>query len=347
MLKALHNPGPWVSPEPRDLPVLRHHLAEHLLTPAALEHTAFALDMGLGSIRPVAHSALEAATVLHAEEYLRLASANLYYLTPEMTQLALAAGRALPDWTTEPTDLPSPDGFMLFSQPTGAYRNDEGDRVRIVACSWGRSEIADPTGDGAWITFWSVTNHPLLEHLLREFGGLSEQDAYREARRRKATLGWDDEVLLPWGPAEVLARPARTPTPGDDPTFCVSTQEWTQTLRAAWLLTQQRTLAPVTEQHAPRSDRRRAERAGRTLPPVRVVSIHRTQHCTAPSGHTDSGRQVSVRFPVEGHWREQAYGPNWTLRRRRWIPSHWKGPVNGPVRIRPKVNLVASPPSDE
>jgi hypothetical protein len=37
---------------------------------------------------------------------------------------------------------------------------------------------------------------------------------------------------------------------------------------------------------------------------------------------------VAQRFVVRGHWRNQAYGEGRTLRRRKWIEPHWKGPEN-------------------
>lgn len=34
------------------------------------------------------------------------------------------------------------------------------------------------------------------------------------------------------------------------------------------------------------------------------------------------------RYVVRGHWRNQAYGKDWSLTRRRWIQPYWKGPAN-------------------
>lgn len=39
--------------------------------------------------------------------------------------------------------------------------------------------------------------------------------------------------------------------------------------------------------------------------------------------------RVRVRFIVRGHWRNQAHGPERSLRRRQWIEPFWKGPTDG------------------
>lgn len=41
-----------------------------------------------------------------------------------------------------------------------------------------------------------------------------------------------------------------------------------------------------------------------------------------------------VQFIVRGHWREQACGPNMTLRKRIWIKPFWKGPEESRVLLR-------------
>ncbi len=50
------------------------------------------------------------------------------------------------------------------------------------------------------------------------------------------------------------------------------------------------------------------------------------------SGEKRSGPKVQ--FVVRGHWREQAYGPNLSLRKRIWIKPFWKGPEESRVLLR-------------
>lgn len=50
------------------------------------------------------------------------------------------------------------------------------------------------------------------------------------------------------------------------------------------------------------------------------------------SGEKRSGPKVQ--FVVRGHWREQACGPNMSLRKRIWIKPFWKGPEESRVLLR-------------
>ena len=43
-------------------------------------------------------------------------------------------------------------------------------------------------------------------------------------------------------------------------------------------------------------------------------------------GQTKEGWKLAQRFVVRGHWRNQAYGPERSLRRKQWIQPFWKGP---------------------
>lgn len=44
--------------------------------------------------------------------------------------------------------------------------------------------------------------------------------------------------------------------------------------------------------------------------------------------------KVSTQFLVRGHWRWQACGPKFSLRRRQWIEPYWKGPEDGVIPVR-------------
>lgn len=45
-----------------------------------------------------------------------------------------------------------------------------------------------------------------------------------------------------------------------------------------------------------------------------------------PLGVGKQGNEINCRFPVRGHWRDQAYGEKLSLRKRLWIFPYWKGP---------------------
>lgn len=71
---------------------------------------------------------------------------------------------------------------------------------------------------------------------------------------------------------------------------------------------------------------------------VTVVSLRR--HVAAQVEevqHAESGRSLTHRFVVRGHWRNQAYGANRALRRRMYILPYVKGPQDAPFIDREKV----------
>jgi hypothetical protein len=47
---------------------------------------------------------------------------------------------------------------------------------------------------------------------------------------------------------------------------------------------------------------------------------------TIHEGIKKASGELRSRFIVRGHWRNQAHGPNLSLRKRKWIQPHWKGP---------------------
>lgn len=49
------------------------------------------------------------------------------------------------------------------------------------------------------------------------------------------------------------------------------------------------------------------------------------------------GKSPTVRFMVRGHYRNQAHGPDRSLRKVLWIQPHWKGDDDAPVLVRPRV----------
>ena len=68
---------------------------------------------------------------------------------------------------------------------------------------------------------------------------------------------------------------------------------------------------------------------------VKVISLRRVERQKAADPDTAPGakREYSVRFPVDGHWRNQPYGPKRHERRLIWISPFIKGPADKPLRV--------------
>ena len=82
---------------------------------------------------------------------------------------------------------------------------------------------------------------------------------------------------------------------------------------------------------------RRARRIGKDSSDITVVTLRRARHETSKEAK-GTGEPLQWRSDVAGHWRNQAYGPRRTLRRRIWIDAHERGPEDAPKRpVKPKV----------
>lgn len=285
--------------------------------------------------------------LLLADEFQRLHQAQLFYVTADITKLVRQAAPSLREkWDIQPHDLPAPAGFMVFAEPMAEYtRDSDGKRIDIVAVSWGGTELLSSETGGLWVSFWSVTDFAAIKTLARA-AGATEREAEISARRQHAELTWDNEIYLPWGATAPNLDRSSPRVRSVDPrriAAAETTITWLQTVHAGWIFCSPNTLTDTTEEHLPRTQRVRAERAGHTASPVRVVSVrHRTT--SKPSRHGEpSGRTVSVRFPVAPFFRRQAYGPGRQLRKLTPVAGHWRGPADAPVRITKKVNLVDTP----
>lgn len=142
------------------------------------------------------------------------------------------------------------------------------------------------------------------------------------------TATWDfdtdtEEVLAEQTPASVLS--------------VTEDRRW---LAALWLLASQ-PLAESVVGPAPRAARRRSDRA-RLPSDVRIVNLRRAATPREPSPGTEHGthRKYSHRFIVDGFWRQQACGPNWSQHRPVWIAPFIKGPKDKPLKVRETVKVL-------
>lgn len=339
----------WTPPRPVELPAVRAALAEQQLSPIERQHTAMTLAMGKGALVPNGPPDAAAALLLD-EEHERLRTADLYYLTPEMTELARVAGEDLPDWHLAPEDMPSRCGFVMFAGAIGAYvSEDSGQPMRshIVACTWGPSPsfadavIRQGRQGGVWLTFWAAVNRQRFLRRLIDEAGHNPADAQRILLTR-GELSWDNESWMTYGDNDAPTF-AGGPTNGTG-RWDRSTGVWVQTLRAAWLLMTQPGVTDVDHQRLTRQQQRRAAREGYTTSDVRVVRL-RAHPAAHQANDSDGGREYTVRWTVRGHWRRQAHGPQRSLRRPVWIAPHIKGPADAPLAVHERVTLVDRPPA--
>ena len=339
------NPGetptvPWKPPAPASVPELRAAMAHQMRSPWEIVQNAEALAAGRGSIVPPAPTPQDAARILCEQEHRRLRDAQLYFVTEEMTRLAVAAGESLPDFHLEPEDVPAPSGFVVFEEPIGSYINIDGDaptRIPIVAVSWGPSELIPFPQGGVWFTFYAPTNWPQLERMAAEQAGRALNSKKRaRLRQLRGPLTWDNESAQGYGQgSKAHYRPGDSHSDVD----VDSIAPWSQTMRAAWLLMDQPNIADAEDLHRNRASVRRDQSEGFNVRPVRLLRLRRAGKAQGTSDDERAARDYTCRWMVKGHWRQQWY-PSRGLHRPIWINPHVKGPDGKPLKITETVHIL-------
>jgi hypothetical protein len=89
----------------------------------------------------------------------------------------------------------------------------------------------------------------------------------------------------------------------------------------------------ITPEPLPRQARRQRERAKR-ISTVKILKLRRTRHRMEHDGE-GPGIEYTHRWVVEGHWRNQPYGPkNDRYYRQIWIAPYVKGPEDKPLVVK-------------
>lgn len=287
-----------MSLRPRQLPKVRDQVLRHLTDPAM-------------PVRARTGAENQAGLDLAANH---LRAADLYWVTADMSALAMSAGASLAAARWATADRPSGCGLIVWDGGIGSL-DANGVQIPVEACTWG------PSPDGCMI-------------------GLLVSRA--RVQEEASLSGWDLDVekVPPLLPITAYAVPVTSEPvsmadlPDGAPAPILAA------LAAAWLLMQQPNLVERTIERPEKSVRRAYGRAGREDPEVSVIDL-RHQYVPQdkdPGGDTTS-RHYRYRFVVSGHWRNQAYGPDHSLRRRQWVPSYVKGPDGAPLLVTEKVNV--------
>jgi hypothetical protein len=222
-----------------------------------------------------------------------LESASLWWVSPDMTRLAVGAADTLPDWTP------------MFARP---------DTTGLLVWA-GRTldTIAPSASDGLRGVFWQMIGEQCRVSLycdptpnaptgvpLEEFG----------------TFEFD--AATPYSVLEAQATATVAPV--------------IQMIGATWILMQQPTVAErKTIERS--SSRRRSGVAGAPSPTaVQVIDLRRLHdRADEPQDADSTGREYRHRWMVRGHWRQQAVGPGRKHRKPVYVPPHIKGPDGAPL----------------
>ena len=267
-----------------------------------------------------------------------LRTAELYWVSRDMVDVALEASKSLPEWTPEAA-MPAATGLLCWAKSAGTVSSGvptqeavemDLNRPGVTSRPLDRevATIIDIPWDAIW--WW-----------LRPDGLLQLTPASR-AEQNAAVLRMANTSSPLWGAHTIMIRPDVPRT--EEANGGESAYPFISALGAAWLLMAQtniaetRTIGPAPEPR-PRPDPTEGTDTAAPVPPrpslVTIVDILRAQR---QSRAADSGRTYSHRFPVSGHWRQQAYGPGLSQRKPRYIGDYLKGPADAPL-IAPKTRV--------
>ena len=300
---------------PVDMPLMRDELVSAYSTYAGL--TRQAVETGfdrLGPNKMKDHPWWTDALLNQARDELsRLKLAELFYVTTGMSELAQAAAPSLPQFTLMPDDLPAEFGLVLFEKPL-LGENGSG---KIAAATWGRTWAGGP-GPALTITWWADYESHMKEPYIT--------DQWRELAKSDVQLVAMISVSVPFSTEPV--NDCAFPYTGRsyDLTQSGGGGYFIAAIKAVWILMGQ-SLASVDQLHYQRADHRRIQRqTGKSVPPVRVISLRRRDG----GGDGSSDREYAHRWIVRGHWRQQWY-PSREVHRPVWIAPHIKGPDGAPL----------------
>lgn len=284
---------------PAQLPRLCRQTLRHLHDPAS------ALRSGAGESNA---AGLDALTVM-------LEAADLYWVGQDMAALAMHSGEQLAAARWATADRPSPCGLLYWQDGIG-HIDAQGVQIPVEACAWGPAE--------GGMLLWLLMSRSRLAAETSQAGGF--------------------ELVEDQIPPLIPVYGATLPVTSDPVSLAELDPQLPQpvvaALAAAWLLMQQPLLIDRARERADKPTARAYIRDGLTAPEVTIVDLRRqyTPQDQDPDGE-DGSRRYRFRWIVSGHWRNQAYGPDRSLRRQTWIPAHMKGPEGAPLMATEKVNV--------
>lgn len=344
-------------PSPRNMPDERvrlrdwcaNWLAPHLTSLLGMDILKDVTDTGNESVlvpddllgRP--HT--EIGEELARRERQRVEKAELYFVTRDMTAVAIGAGRQLPAYDLDYRHLPSPYGFLIWQAPIAvAAQSGEFPTITapidIVAATWG------VVPDGVWVTFWTSAEQVYAAganvfasaaqmEKIRVSQGSPELIFERELSMQFGACEWEEIGLTRKGILKVVEEvDLAAPDVAD-------TAHLRGTILATWKLMSQK--ISLTRRVEPSRQRRRAlTRMKDPLPSdVRLVALRRSDSYDQKDVPRDSGSgwHYSHRFRVSGHWRNQYY-PSTENHEQIYISDYIKGPEGTPLIVKENVNIL-------
>lgn len=283
----------------------------------------------------------ETSPIIRAEAQ-ALRTAELFWVARDMVDVVLDAAQSLPEWTPAAA-LPAPTGMLCWAKPAGTVPSGVPKPEAVEAGLNNPAYIAqgltpdvatiiDISWDGVW--WWSRPD------------GLLQMVPFSRQDQRAEVLRVADTTSPVWGAQTIMIRPDVPRT--EEAHNTESAHPFVSAVGAAWLLMAQANVAETRTIGPPRlpepppvpqdtvGDPPPAVRPAREPSTVTIVDLRARVSTSEPGG--EPGHRYNHRFPVTGHWRQQAYGPNHSWRKPKYIGDYIKGPEGAPL-IAPKSRV--------
>lgn len=364
----------WTPPDPQKLPDWRSSMIEYLSTLGAKQVMREAIHAGHCTLLPMvpgmpASVGSIGAELLHQSEIHRLAAAELYYATEDMTALALAASATTP---TEPVSLdrpPSRTGLMVFAEPIGGYELDAGQVLAgtlahrpgatakvttpIVAVSWSPWHPASVrlTGSSSHRVRWLYKTGGRSGFIPDDFTGIwvtfysprgtfdhldpgttigRQRDGSDMTAGQVSTRRRTTGPVLAWDNEMIMREGGRFEEPQSD-----TNGAWASVVYTAWQLMTQKGSQWTETETAPRSKtgvKRDARQQITGSSDVRIVKVHTSHRPSRRQAAQDAERSTGRREPQWTHrWPVAPYRRNTCLNTR----AHADGGCTHEDRIVP------------
>ncbi|GAA3541481.1 hypothetical protein GCM10022419_022070 [Nonomuraea rosea] len=270
----------------------------------------------------------ELAAYLTVETIKRVRDAELFYVSDAMTEVAVAAGASLPAFRLMPEDLPAPQGFIVWGSPIAWAKRDPRE-APVVAASWA------PDGDAVGVSFYYDHTETALYTQVIEKGG-----AYLRGHRNMFGVGrlsmTSEAVFTFREEPDWTGLDFGEDTRPEDMGYLESLG---RTMIATWLLASQE-IATEERLDPDRGTRRRLERQGAVVQPIRLLTLRRARRPgrAEPLG-AEPGRNYHHQWVVRGHWRNHWF-PSRQDHKPIWIAPYIAGPEDAPLIGAERVNVL-------
>lgn len=287
-----------------------------------------------------------AATMKAEAQALR--TAELYWVARDMVDVVLGAAASLPEWTPAAA-LPAPTGMLCWAKSAGTVPAGlptpeaveaglKDARPSPLRLSANVATIVDLPWDGVW--WWSRPDD------------LLQLVPFSRAEQNPEVLRMAQTTSPVWGAQTIMIRPQVPRT--DEANGSETGHPFVSAVGAAWLLmaqaniTDTRTIGPPPARLEPADAAAPADDSPAAPPPRRepstVTIVDLRPRPAASEPDSEPTRTYTHRFPVTGHWRQQAWGPNHSWRKPKYIGDYIKGPTGAPlIAPKPRVHVLRPP----